>query len=42
VNNWKELTRKYDLYRLTIKYWCQGDSWEDAVVNAKNIVMHWK
>ena len=28
----------YDTYKLAIKYWLQGDKWEDAVHYAKALI----
>jgi len=32
------MTKKLDMYILAIKYYLQGDTWEDAKIFAKRIV----
>jgi len=38
----KTITQKIDMYRLTVVYYLQGDSWEDAKALAKRLVYGFK
>jgi len=33
---------QFNVYRLAVKYWLKGDSWEGAVALATHIVKGWR